>query len=602
MSAANAIASGAAILTANADGLHAGLKRAEADIYGWGSRVNNTLNKGGGFGAQLHKSIGSAGQQLGKGGMLGGLGGAAASLGPYVAAAGAAAAAVGVLGKEVADTLGDLGRMDAIAKAMGMTAEQFTGVAGVAKSAGEDTREFIESLVTLGKLGTDAAAGTPVAAQAFRDLGLSAGQFVKMRPDEQFFQLFDSLQKVQDPLKRTRLLMNAFGEDGGKYLLPLLSKAPEEIRAMAKSFAISNEEMQKAAAGNQAVKSLTATADMMWKRFAIAAAPAVKLLADFASKGLSIVQPVFDLYAAGVSRVWRGVSGFFEGVQSLAGRLWGRLQPRVQPVFDWLEKAWDTTKRVADIAWQGIQELVVPVIEEIITWVEKGIDQVAEWATEVFGFTAQWPGAEETVVKAFRAMGTAGAYAFDTLKAGAGYVLIGVGKIIQGVAPLADLFKGVFKGIADMGADAARALGLADVERQFREVGEAADRIAGRIGDAGKALESSGRGMVDSFGKSPEQFNKWLDKMLQPKKAAEEVMNQLNEGIQASEAKLSGALLRGSKDAYSLVVKNQLRQYGPTNSATDKLVKQGEKADRQRREGNKQLGAIQHALDGLGVI
>ena len=97
-----------------------------------------------------------------------------------------------------------------MAKALGLTSEQFTGVAGVAKSVGEETREFLESLVTMGKLATDAAAGVgEVAGPAFEKMGLNAKDFV-------------ALSKVQDPLTKTRLLMNAFGEDGGKYLLPLL--------------------------------------------------------------------------------------------------------------------------------------------------------------------------------------------------------------------------------------------------------------------------------------------------------------------------------------------------------------------------------------------
>src|SRR5258708_6668914 len=41
----NAIASGSAILTANADGLASGLDKAAKDVKGWGTKVGGTLTK-----------------------------------------------------------------------------------------------------------------------------------------------------------------------------------------------------------------------------------------------------------------------------------------------------------------------------------------------------------------------------------------------------------------------------------------------------------------------------------------------------------------------------------------------------------------------------
>jgi hypothetical protein len=177
------------------------------------------------------------------------------------------------------DSLNDLGRQSDIAKAFGLTAEQFTGVAGVANSAGEETREFIESLVTLGKLGTDAANGTQEAAKAFAGLGINAKEFIKLRADEQFYQVFEALSRVQDPLQRTRFLMQALGEDGGKYLQPLLSKTPEQLRAMGSAFAKSQADLDAAKQAQEAYTEATAGIGRVWHSVVIAVAPVVTQVA-----------------------------------------------------------------------------------------------------------------------------------------------------------------------------------------------------------------------------------------------------------------------------------------------------------------------------------
>lgn len=198
--------------------------------------------------------------------------------------------AAGVAGLlPISNTLSDLAKQGSIANALGLTSEQFTGIAGVAKSVGNDTKEFIESLVTLGKLGTDAAAGTEQASQAFAAMGLNANEFIKLRADEQFFQVFDALNKMQDPLQRTRALMLAFGEDGGKILLPLLGKSGDELRKMAAGFAISSDDMASATKASTAYATATQTLSKAWQAVSIAAAPIVKILADGLSAAVAPV-------------------------------------------------------------------------------------------------------------------------------------------------------------------------------------------------------------------------------------------------------------------------------------------------------------------------
>ena len=251
------------------------------------------------------------------------------SIGLKFAGLGAAGAAALL---PVSSTLNDIAKQGDIANALGLTAEQFTGIAGVAKSVGNDTKEFIESLVTMGKLGMDAAAGTEQASQAFASMGLNANEFIKLKSDEQFYAIFDALNKMQDPLARTRALMLAFGEDGGKILLPLLGKSGDELRRMAAGFAISSDDMREATKASTAYATATQTLSKAWQAVSIAAAPIVKILAD----GLSAaVAPVTEFVrqnremVVGLGLAVGGVAALGVGMMALGpvitgiGASWG---------------------------------------------------------------------------------------------------------------------------------------------------------------------------------------------------------------------------------------------------------------------------------------
>ena len=607
----NAIASGSAILTTNADGLTAGLAKSAKDMDKWSRDVNGRMRDATGkFVGTGAKGI--TGQIAGlNGASNGALAGIGATLGTAVG--GPIGAAIGgAIGSAVSkalgaakglvegfvDTLSDVSKQGAMAKALGLTAEQFTGIAGVAKSVGEDTREFLESLVTMGKLGTDAAKGTEQASAAFKTLGLNANDFIKLRADEQFFQIFDALGKVQDPLQRTRALMQAFGEDGGKYLLPLLGKAPSELRDMAAGLAVTSAEMEKAAAASGAFKRLETIGNKLWRGLAVAAAPALEMVADFASKALQAAQPVLDLVSAGLDRVWRGMRSFFEGASALASRLWARIQPRVQPLFDWLERAWETTKWLAGVAWDGIVSLVVPAIESIVGWVEAGIDAVSEWATEVFGFAKEWPKAEDVVVRVFRAIGTAGANAWDVIRAGTGFVAIGIGKIIEFLAVLGDQFAQITEGIVQF----AERNGI--MGESLRGLKEFSDKFRGMTKTAGQEMQKWGEEQFKTFGRTAEQFNKWLDTQIYARNRDNRRARIEGEfGDKGTETpsswKLSEALEKGTKEAYSLVLKNQMRGlYGPEDTAKKHL----DVAKETKKVAEKSLDQQKRMADRLSKI
>ena len=248
------------------------------------------------------------------------------SIGKTMALGGAAAFTplIGAMG-----TLNDIAKQGSIAKSLGLTSEQFTGIAGVAKSVGNDTKEFIESLVTLGKLGTDAAAGTEQASQAFASMGLNANEFIKLRADEQFFKIFDALGAMENKQQSVRALMAAFGEDGGKILLPLLGKSADELRKMAAGFAITGDDMKAATGAQQAYTAATSALGKAWQSVSIAAAPIVKILAEGIAQAVTPFREFVNanreavvglsLAAGGVTAVGLGLMVLGPAIKALAG-------------------------------------------------------------------------------------------------------------------------------------------------------------------------------------------------------------------------------------------------------------------------------------------
>lgn len=207
--------------------------------------------------------------------------------------AGAASGAAGILsggGWKSLDTLGDASRLSATAQAFGITAESASRLFGIMGSAGSDIRDATEGIVTLGQRVTDAIGGKgQEAVELFQQLGVGAGQFAGLKPDQQFYMLLESLRAVADPAKRVQLLLKSVGEDTGKNLIPLLGKSAGEIQELGKRFEISAADMKAAEKATAAYSLAVADVSGAWRQVATALAPAIAQVAGAIS---SAARPV----------------------------------------------------------------------------------------------------------------------------------------------------------------------------------------------------------------------------------------------------------------------------------------------------------------------
>lgn len=254
----NSLGTGSLVLTADASGLTGGVQKAKSLVSSIGSTVAGGVSKGG---------------------LLGG------------AVAGSLA---GILSVEKAlDKLRDIADISTTASAFGTTGEKMSELAAIASRSGINFKEFKESLVTTGSKAADAIGGATGAVQMFNDLGIDPKAFALLPIEEQFYQMHSAILGIEDPAKRVRAVMNAFGEDGGKLLLPILEKSNKELREFGKANALSATEINGAVAANRAYTEVTGALDRAWTQLVIAGAPVVQLVAEALTPAIEALGVVF---------------------------------------------------------------------------------------------------------------------------------------------------------------------------------------------------------------------------------------------------------------------------------------------------------------------
>lgn len=195
-------------------------------------------------------------------------------------AAGAAVAVGAGLAKSVS-TLGDLSRVGEVAQAFNTPVEKLSGLFGVMERSGSGIRESIESISQFQSAITNAVSGKGgEAAELFTILGRSADEFRGMDAAESVFQLFDALQRVNDPAQKFRALAIATGEDGMKTLIPMLNLSNDQLRQQAQMYATSAAEVESARQANLAYAGASAAVSRAWRSVAVAVAPAVTAIAN----------------------------------------------------------------------------------------------------------------------------------------------------------------------------------------------------------------------------------------------------------------------------------------------------------------------------------
>lgn len=364
--------------------------------------------------------------------------------------------------------------------------------------------------------------------------------------DQALFNFAKSIEGITDPGQRAQALFDAFGKSGLK-MAGLFEGGEEGLKALVAEaeklgFALSEADGKAIEEANDAVRRVTKAVEGLWNKLVVALAPAVQMIAEV-------------------------ITGWVV---------------KGQPVFDWLARAFTQVWEIAKVVWNAISIAVQGVFESVMSLAGGLID-----------FAAGMPTIQQVIVGMFRAVGTAAALVWDTIKAGAGIVVFVASGIVSAFGYVVQAFKEVVK-LAKELPEELRPKGLDGFV-------DGIERFEASVKGAGEKMREWAWGTAVNFGQSARNFNAWLDLALMKKKELEKPKGP---GLQAEfmafePFKLAGAIEKGSKEAYSLSVRNKFGEFLPKQDKVEDELKKGNK---QREKGNERLGGIEKRLKELEEI
>lgn len=421
---------------------------------------------------------------------------------------------------------------------------------------GEMTESIDQASKTSRALGTDMATwqglshAADLSGVSVESLTTGLGKFrrtVEGPLDEALYQFADRLEAVEDPGKRAQMLVENFGKsglglaamfEGGKEGLQQMVGEAEKL-----GIAMSDADGKKIEEANDAITRLKTSGKGLFTTILVAIAPAIQRVSEFVTKIVTFLRPAFEWYGRYLGQVWE-----------IADWVFSAMGDAISDVADWIGEATD--------GW--------------------------------FDFVGPLPTIQEVVVGVFRVIGTAAAFVWDGMKAGAGGIAIVLGYLVEQFAEVAKSFKEMRSSILLGMADAADAIGSTETAAGLRASVDRVEAAYERIGAAGEGMQAWGQGAIENFGKSADQFNGWLDNKLKKEKEAVKVKGgPLELEAAPAIAKWAGAMEQGSKEAYSLNLRSMYGDRGNGDDAATKAIKaNGQKQD----DGNRKLGAIEKRL------
>lgn len=366
--------------------------------------------------------------------------------------------------------------------------------------------------------------------------------------DQALAGLTSKLDATKDAGTRAKILVDAFGKSGAR-LAPMFADGAKGIEAMKEEAARLGITFDAATgkqveAANDAITRTKAAVKGMFQSTLTSFAPAIEKVAGFATKVIM----------------------------------------HTKPIFDWIGRALNTYYTLWTSTLEAVGDFVSSVFSEI-----------SSMGSDIFGWTGELPTIQDVIVGVFRAIGVSAAYAWDTIKFGAGVVSLVAGTIIEEFGLVVNVFSKMISMLKDL-PDELRPAGL-------DKFIEGIDKFDKDVVSTGRGLKDWGKGAMGGFGKSAEQFNTWLDKALEKKDKLSDPAKPLTveDDFKSDTMKLTGALEKSSKEAFSLVVKNQFAEF-MGDDTKKKHLKAAEKGNKLQEKGNKKLDEIAEALEDLDSV
>lgn len=135
--------------------------------------------------------------------------------------AGAAAAAALGLAAMTKAAIDNIGAINDAAKATGLHVAALQAMQQVAGEAGVETDGLTKSIIKMQDTIANAAKGSKAQADALGQIGLSVAYLAELSPDEQFAQIAEAINAIEDPASRAAAAIDVFGRSGAD-LIPMM--------------------------------------------------------------------------------------------------------------------------------------------------------------------------------------------------------------------------------------------------------------------------------------------------------------------------------------------------------------------------------------------
>lgn len=202
----------------------------------------------------------------------------------------------------VTSSLDAADQVQKLSQRLGASTEALSEYQHVAKLSGVDFKTLTLGWQRMTRRVAEAANGTGEAKDALRELGLSAKELNRLKPEKQFEVLADALIGVESPADRVRLAMKLFDSEGVSLIQTMQagSKGIREMRDEAHSLGltIDKDTADAAARANDAMTRLAASGEAAGVALAAGLAPTIEAMATWFGENVpSAIQITADAFA-----------------------------------------------------------------------------------------------------------------------------------------------------------------------------------------------------------------------------------------------------------------------------------------------------------------
>lgn len=206
-----------------------------------------------------------------------------------------------------------------LAQAFQTTAGNLSRLQGaVFLQSGMGKEQFNQMLEKMAQDLGDAAAQGGDVARAIGQLGLNVGQLTRMKPDQAFTQIVDSLSHIRNASEQAQVAEEIFGR-GWRDLIPTLAGGAAGLevaasKARSLGLAISDQDAAKLAQAADAIRELQAAAEGFGNELAIHVAPALSHFLEHISEMIERVSHLGDSRDKGYA-IFSGLTGYHSQIR-----------------------------------------------------------------------------------------------------------------------------------------------------------------------------------------------------------------------------------------------------------------------------------------------